>query len=140
MPTPKKPATADHLTPIFDSLEKLFRRYSPPFKLTNGKIRAKRDLHLTVPKPVVVPGAYANKPVAIDMASLILQKGYVGFYFMPIYIQPTLKKKLSPALLSHLKGKTCFNIKKLYPDLLPAIESALNEGLACFQSRNWLPT
>jgi hypothetical protein len=137
---PKKPATPDPLTAVFDSLEKLFRRHSPPFTLTSGKIRAKRDLHLTVPNAVIVPGAYGGKPVAIDMASLILQKGYVGFYFMPIYLDPSLKKKISPALLSLLKGKSCFYFKKLDPSLLPAIEFALKEGRTLFQSRNWLPT
>jgi hypothetical protein len=42
--------------------------------------RGKTSFQWTVPKPVVVPGAYSGKPVALQMAAVILQKGYLGFY------------------------------------------------------------
>ena len=40
---------------VYESLHKLFSRYAPPFKTSSGKIRAKRDFHLVVPKAVAVP-------------------------------------------------------------------------------------
>jgi len=133
-----KAAKSDSLDAIFDGLHDLLSRYSPPLKSSGGKVRAKRDFHLTIPKAASVPGAYGGKPVALDLASIILQKGYVGFYFMPVYIQPALKKNISPSLLATLKGKTCFHIKKLNADLLNDIDAALREGIKLYKSRGWL--
>jgi hypothetical protein len=133
-----KTAKSDSLDAIFDSLLDLLSRYSPPLESSGGKVRAKRDFHLTIPKAASVPGSYGGKPVALDLASIILQKGYVGFYFMPVYIQPTLKKNISPSLLATLKGKTCFHIKKLDSDLLRDIDAALREGTKLYKSRGWL--
>jgi hypothetical protein len=33
-----------------------------------------------------------------------IQKGYVGFYFMPIYVNPALRSKLAPSLKKLLKS------------------------------------
>lgn len=57
---------------------------------------------------------------------------------MPIYVEPGLKKKLSPSLTKLLQGKTCFHIKKLDDDLLKHIETALDEGVNLYKSRGWL--
>jgi len=137
MPTTKT-AKSDSLDATYDALLDLLTRYSPPLKSSGGKVRAKRDFHLTIPKAASVPGAYGGKPVELDLASIILQKGYVGFYFMPVYIQPALKKAISPSLLATLKGKTCFHIKKLDADLLRNIDAALREGIKLYKSRGWL--
>jgi len=126
------------LETIYDGLHQLCSRYAPPCKAKGGTVRGKKDLHLTIPQAVVVPGAYGGKPVEVGLASLILQKGYVGFYFMPIYIEPALKNKLSPSLTKLLQGKTCFHVKKLEGDLLRHIESALEEGVKCYKARGWL--
>ncbi len=137
MPAPAN-AKTQSLENVYEGLHKLLSRYAPPFKTTSGTIRGKSDLHLTVPKAVVVPGAYGGKPAEIAMASIILQKGYVGFYFMPAYTNPGLKNKLSPSLAKLLKGKSCFYIKKLDAALLTDIENALREGVKCFKDRGWV--
>ena len=108
-------ARAESLENVYQRLHKLLSRYAPPFKTCGGKVRAKSDLHLTVPKAVAIPGAYGGKPTELAMASIILQKSYVGFYFTPIYMNPTLKNKLSPSLNRLLRGKSCFHIKSSTP-------------------------
>lgn len=138
MPAAAPTSKAGSLEAIYDSLHQLFSRYAPPCKTKGGAVRGKKDLHLTIPQAVVLPGAYGGKPVEVNLASLILQKGYVGFYFVPIYIEPTLKSKLSPSLTKLLQGKTCFHVKKLEGDLLRHIESALDEGVKCYKARGWL--
>lgn len=137
MSTPASSKAAP-LDEVYESLHKLLSRYAPPFKASGGTVRAKRSLQLTVPQAVTVPGAYGGKPTELAMASIILQKGYVGLYFMPIYMNPALKKKLPPSLNKLLKGKTCFHIKKLDPDLLRNIEAALNEGMKCYEGLGWV--
>ena len=131
-------AKAESLDEVYQSLHKLLSRYAPPFKTCGGEIRGKSDLHLKVPKAVAIPGAYGGKPVEIAMVSIILQKGYVGFYYMPVYMNPALKKKLSPSLTKLLKGKSCFHIKKVDAELLGKIEAALDVGVKCFKDRGWL--
>lgn len=137
MPT-SAPSKAGSLEQVFDELHQLLSRYSPPLKTKSGTVRGKKDLHLAIPSAVVVPGAYQGKPVEVDLAAIILQKGYVGFYFMPIYVEPALKKKLSPSLTKLLQGKTCFHIKRLDEDLLQQVKSALDEGLKNYKARGWL--
>jgi len=129
---------AESLETIFDSLHQLLSRYAPPLKTKSGTVRGKKDFQLTIPKAVVVPGAYEDKPVEVGLAAIILQKGYVGFYFMPIYIEPALKKKLAPSLTKLLQGKTCFHIKKLDEDLLGHVKAALEEGMKHYKQRGWL--
>lgn len=137
MPASASSKTAS-LDTIYNSLHQLLCRYAPPFKTSGGTVRGKRDLHLRIPKAVAIPGAYGGKPTEVSLASLILQKSYVGFYFMPIYIDPALRNKLPAALNNLLQGKTCFHIKKLDADLVKHIETALNEGVKCYKDRGWL--
>jgi len=131
-------AKAESLEDVYQRLHDLLSRYAPPFKICAGEIRAKKDLHLKTPEAVAIPGSYGGKPVNVAMASIILQKGYVGFYYMPMYMNAPLKKKLSPALMKLLKGKTCFYVKKLDAELIAAIEDALNLGAKDFKARGWL--
>ena len=126
---------------VFQKLRRLLRTQVPPFKPggdERGMFRGKKSFHLVVPKAVVIPGAYGGRPTEFCMASLVLQKGYVGFYFMPIYMNPALKQRVSPALLKLLKGKTCFHVKVLDAALISDIESALKLGTLCFRDRGWV--
>lgn len=135
---PHKKSDSDSLESIFESLRKLLSRFSPPLQIHSGNIPNKRDFNVRVPKAVSIPGAYGGKPVQVDLASLILQKGYVGFYFMPAYIDSKLRKKLAPELLRLLKGKTCFHVKQLDASLLANIEFALHEGVKSYKEKGWL--
>jgi hypothetical protein len=135
--TQSKPK-GESLESVFDRLQKLLSHYAPPFKTSSGEIRNKQDFHIKTPRAVVIPGSYGNKPVEPAMASIILQKGYVGFYFMPVYMNATLQKKLSPALMRLLKGKTCFYIKTLDDALQADVKIALDEGVKCFEARGWI--
>jgi hypothetical protein len=131
----------DALENAFTELHRLFSAQIPPFEPggdEQGMFRGKRNFHLVVPEAVVVPGAYGGKPTKLAMASLVMQKGYVGFYFMPVYMNDKLKAKLSPELLKLLKGKTCFHVKTLDAALLTDIAEALTLGTNCYRERGWV--
>jgi len=142
MATPAKAKTEsgeDSLQLVYEDLLRILKRHSPPFRSDLPLIIAgKKGFQLTVPKPVAVPGAYGGKPVDLQMAALILQKGYVGFYLMCIYTNQATKKKLSPALLKLLKGKTCFHVKKLDEELKKGIDAALELGEKTYRERGWV--
>ncbi len=88
---------------------------------------------------------YFNKEVELggrtypelSFASVLVQKGYVGFYFFPVYVQDALKQKIAPELLLCLKGKTCFHIRKNDPGLFSGIHNALVIGREFYSSRGW---
>jgi len=135
-----KPAAqaATSLEAVYSEIEQMLRRHAPPFRFQEVGVQNKKNAQITVPKPVVIPGAYGGKPVPVQLAAVILQKGYVGLYLMCIYMNDETKKKLPPNLMKLLQGKTCFHIKKLDDGLRADIEAALELGTKAYQERGWL--
>ena len=74
----------------------------------------------------------------IYFSGLLVQKGYVGFYFMPVYTNPSLVKELHPDLAKCLKGKSCFHIKKNDPALREHIKDALKLGYDDYKKKGWI--
>jgi hypothetical protein len=85
-------------------------------------------------KEVEVQG---RKYPELCFVSLLIQKGYVGMYYFPVYTNIGLKKEIAPELLKCLKGKTCFHIKKKDPVLFRQIKEALILGREFYSSRGW---
>jgi hypothetical protein len=116
----------------FKSLRALLARYQPPLA---AKIDDARRYELWSRKDVVIDG---RKRSEVFFASAVIQKGYVGFYYMPVYTSPGMKKLFAPELLSLLKGKSCFHIKTLDARLLTLIKRALDEGLKLYKKNGWV--
>jgi hypothetical protein len=132
-------AKSKPLDSLYDDLVAIMKRHAPPFRTDIPCMSAgKKSFQLTVPQPVSVPEAYGGKPVDLAMASAIVQKDFVGFYLMCIYMNDATKKKLSPALLKLLKGKTCFHLTKLDEGLRKDIQSALELGTKVYRDRGWV--
>jgi hypothetical protein len=69
----KSSAKETSLESVYAEVETLLKRHAPRFKASGvGGARSKKSIQLTVPKPVVVPGAYGGKPVEMQMAAAIL--------------------------------------------------------------------
>jgi hypothetical protein len=137
--TPRTSSPGVSLEFIYNELVAILKRHSPPFRTDIPLVvRNKQAFQLTVPRPVVVPGAYGGKPVNLQMAAVILQKGYVGFYMMCVYTNDAEKKRVSPALLKLLQGKSCFHIKMLDDVLRKEIEATLDLGAENYRKRGWL--
>ena len=79
-----------------------------------------------------------RKRKGVYFAGLIIQSRYVGFYYMPVYADTSLKSVFAPELLSLLKGKSCFHIKELTPELESRIEDALKKGYDLYRKRGWI--
>jgi hypothetical protein len=123
--------TTNDLNTIFLSLKNLLSPYAPPLvpKLDDA---SRYDLWSI--KDLMIEG---RKRKEVYFAGLVIQKGYVGFYFMPVYAETDLKAVFAPELLRLLKGKSCFHIKKLTPELLDQVKSALQIGYEAYQARGW---
>src|SRR5262245_56448224 len=103
--TDKSPGQPE-LTPIFEAIKKLLLPYEKgTMKLTSSG----GQVALISKKPVEILG---RKKDELWFAGVLVQKGYVGFYYMPVYGDPKVKELIKPELLKCLKGKACFHIKK----------------------------
>ena len=123
---------SNDLQVIFAALRPLLARYQPPLV---SKHDDERYYDLWSVKDMVVEG---RKRKEVYFAGLIIQKGYVGFYFMPVYSDAEVKDFFKPELLSRLKGKSCFHIKKLDETLLGQIDEALQRGYELYVQKGWI--
>lgn len=67
---------------------------------------------------------------------IMMQSSYVGFYFMPIYANPSVFSGVSPDLRKLLKGKSCFHIKTYDERLFWEIEKMVKRGYQIFKKMN----
>jgi hypothetical protein len=52
---------------------------------------------------------------------------------MPVYMYPDLLKDISPELKKHMQGKSCFNFKKVDPELFQELSELTKKGAERFQ-------
>ena len=117
---------------IFDQIKLLMKKYEKPL-VARSDYDSRYELWSE--KEIEIGG---RKRKDIFFAGLIIQSSYVGFYFMPIYTDTSLKDIFAPELLSAVKGKSCFHIKKLDKKILSQIKSSLDVGFNLYKKRGWV--
>ena len=65
-----------------------------------------------------------------------VKKNYVSFYLMPVYMYPELLKDISPELKKRMQGKSCFNFKKVEPELFEELATLTRMGAEKFKKEN----
>jgi hypothetical protein len=128
---PRNPAA---LQLIFKKLKMLLQAYSPPL-VARGVRTDKPQYHLWSLRSVVVAG---RRKKEFYFAGAIIQKAYVGFYYMPVYTNDEVRKLFAPELLALLKGKSCFYIRELSPRLERQIRKALRIGFRKCKQNGWI--
>jgi len=122
----------DELVEIFSKMKKILKTYENPLK-PKFDLDSKYDLWSF--KELEIDG---RKRKEVFFASIIIRSTYVGFYYMPIYVDTDIKDVFEPELLHLLKGKTCFHIKKLNADLEIQINNALDNGYQLYKKQGWI--
>lgn len=120
------------LPAIFTQLRELLKVYQPPL-VSKSDDDSHYDLWSV--RDLVIE---ERKRKEVFFAGLTIQKNYVGFYFMPVYVDTEIKEFFAPELLKLLKGKSCFHIKTLDGQTLGNIESALKSGFEIYKQRGWV--
>ena len=120
------------LLPLFGEVKPLLEPYE---KYYTVNVDEPGRYELWSEKDVALEG---HKPHKAFFASLIVQKSYVGFYFMPVYTDPEVKAFFGEELLKLLKGKSCFYVKRLTPTLRVQIEDALKRGHQLYRAKGWV--
>jgi hypothetical protein len=122
----------DELVDIFKKLKIILKKYEDPLA---PKLDLDSKYDLWSFKNIEIDG---RKRKEVFFASLIIQSNYVGFYYMPIYTDSSLKEIFKPELLKLLKGKSCFHIRKLDKELENQIKYALKVGYKKYKERGWI--
>ncbi len=117
---------------IFAEMKALLAKYTPPFEVRTDEWGG---YHLWKTKPMVVHG---RKRKEIYFAGVIPRKGYIGFYYMPIYAEVEVKEMFKPELLSLLKGRSCFHLKTQDAVILKQIKQALADGFKIYKREGWV--
>jgi len=126
------PLTQEELVEIYSGLKKILKKYQGPFQ---PKLDLDSRYDLWSFKDLEIAG---RKRKEVFFASIIIQSTYVGFYYMPIYTDVSLKDFFKPELLKLLKGKSCFYIRDLSPEIIFQIEEALEMGYNLYKKRGWV--
>lgn len=113
---------------VFDQLKKILAPYAK-------NLSVKRD----TPDTYYIDGPYSEKwKKELFFGSVQIKKNYVSFYLMPVYMYPELLEDTSPELRKHMQGKSCFNFKKVEPDLFKQLEILTYKGVEKFKKEEGL--
>ena len=75
-------------------------------------------------------GPYSEKyKKVLFFGAAQIKRNYVSFYLMPVYMFPELLKGISPALKKRMQGKSCFNFKKVEPELFAELASLARQSV-----------
>ena len=111
---------------VFEHLRKILKPFAP-------KLTLKTDTTDTY----YIDGPYSEKwKKELFFASAQIKKNYVSFYLMPVYMYPDLLKDISPELKKHMQGKSCFNFKKVEPELFDELTELTHKGFERFNKEN----
>lgn len=112
----------DEFPIVFEQLKKILKPYAKNFTL-------KAD----TADSYYIDGPYSEKwQKDLFFGSAQVKKNYVSFYLMPVYMYPELLKGISPELKKRMQGKSCFNFKKVEPELFEELAELTKKGAERF--------
>ena len=92
------------------------------------------DITADTPEAYSLEGPYSEKwKKELFFGSAQIKKNYVSFYLMPVYMYPDLLREISPELKKRMQGKSCFNFKKVEPELFRELEDIAKKSYERFQ-------
>lgn len=111
---------------VFEQLKNILKPYA-------RNLTVKTD----TPDTYYLDGPYSEKwKKEIFFGAAQIKKNYVSFYLMPVYMYPELLKDISPELKKRMQGKSCFNFKKVEPDLFKELKVLARKGVDKFKKEN----
>lgn len=111
---------------VFEQLKNILKPYAE-------KLTLKADTS----DSYYIDGPYSEKwKKQLFFGSAQVKKNYVSFYLMPVYMYPELLQGISPELKKRMQGKSCFNFKKIEPDLFSELTELTRKSAKKFQQEN----
>ena len=111
--------------PVFESLRGLLEPYASRSGFIHTDAVDRYQLSSStktdrIGRPLYVAGVQVNR-------------SYVSYHLMPIYMNPLLQAAIPPALKKRMQGKSCFNFTSIDPALLRALRVLTAEAVASFE-------
>jgi hypothetical protein len=89
----------DEFQPIYERLKQILQEYAPHLQVKiDGSTGYSLDSHFSE--------KYGKD---LFFGAVKIQKRYVSYHLMPVYMFPDLLQTISPPLKKHMQGKSCFN-------------------------------
>jgi hypothetical protein len=86
---------------------------------------------LVTRKPV-----HKGKP--LWFAAIRMGKSYVSYHFLPVYMQPEMKKRIPPELKKRMQGKGCFNFSEVDPALFRQLAELTAAGFKGYRALKYV--
>jgi hypothetical protein len=111
---------------VFEQLKSILKPYA-------SDLNVKTD----TPDAYYLDGPYSQKwKKELFFGSAQIKQNYVSFYLMPVYMYPELLNDISPELKKRMQGKSCFNFKKVEPELFAQLAELTRRGAERFREEN----
>jgi hypothetical protein len=119
--------------PVQEGFPRVFEQLKKILETHAQGLTVKTD----TPGTYYLDGPYSEKwKKELFFGSAQIKKNYVSFYLMPVYMYPELLSDISPDLKKHMQGKSCFNFKKVEPELFQELEALTRKGAEKFKQEN----
>lgn len=115
---------AEALQPVFDALREIMLRASGGMNVAKDEAG-----NLILKTPWNEPG----KKEPVWFGAVQIKKNYVSFHLMPLYALPSIGEQVSVGLSKRMQGKSCFNFKKVEPELFDTLEQLTAKCAAAYQ-------
>jgi hypothetical protein len=119
---------------IFDKLKSSLEQQCPPMVC----VKDKPDTYEIIGNKTVPYGSTKKLVPGMYFASTVARKDMVSFYFMPIYYDKQNYIDVAPTLLKSLKGKACFNFKKVEQVDKKELDAMLMRGAQVWKKRGYM--
>lgn len=123
------------LVPLFEELKGFLVKYENYFDL----IEKQGEYHLVYKGKVIIGDREREE---VYFVSLMIQRKFVGLYFMPQYTIPETKPEYycGVKMIKTLKGKSCYNIyqKDYIEEYKGELSKALEKGFVEYKKRGWV--
>ncbi|HMK39891.1 MAG TPA: hypothetical protein VK569_11150 [Bacteroidota bacterium] len=119
---------------IFHLLRRSLREQCPPMVCTKDSATCYEVIGNS-PMPYgstrkIVPGMY--------FASAVVHRNMVSFHFMPVYYRLKDYAAVAPTLIRSLKGKACFNFRKLDQIDEAELDAMLKKGALAWKKLGYM--
>ncbi len=119
---------------IFEKLAASLKKQCPPMVCSKDTAACCETIG-NAPQPYgsrkkMVPGMY--------FASAVARKDMVSLHFLPMYYNREAYLDVAPTLLKNLKGKACFNFRKLEQINERELDAMLKKGAQAWKKRGYM--
>ena len=102
----------------FKELRSILSKYETHLKVTSNKTDSYN-----------LNAGYSEKfKKGTYFGGVVINKNYVSFHLMPVYVNPKLLDDISPELKKRMQGKSCFNFQSIDKKLFRELANLTKKG------------